>query len=93
MVYYYFMKINISRHIYNNYILRRYANELSKIFMTCNLVGGMYQRLEKLRKNAFASLCVFGSDDDNSISGVWFWRGHELAFPVRVVNCHLYLNV
>jgi len=60
----------------------KYADELSKIFMTCNLVGGMYQRLDKMRKNAFASMCVFGEDSKNNISGVWVWRGHELAFPL-----------
>jgi len=60
----------------------KYPEDLAKIFMTCNLVGGMFQRLEKLRKNAFASMCVFGEDGKNNISGVWCWRGHELAFPL-----------
>jgi len=60
----------------------KFKEDLSKIFMTCNLVGGMFQRLEKLRKNAFASVCVFGEDGNNTISGVWVWRGHELAFPL-----------
>jgi len=60
----------------------KYNEELSKIFMTCNLVGGMFQRLEKMRNNAFASVCVFGQDGDNAISGIWVWRGHELAFPL-----------
>ncbi|RXG59839.1 Elongation factor 1-gamma [Armadillidium vulgare] len=60
----------------------KYAEELTKIFMTCNLVGGMFQRLDKMRKNAFASMCVFGEDNNNNISGIWVWRGHELAFPL-----------
>lgn len=62
----------------------KYPEDLSKIFMTCNLVGGMFQRLEKLRKNAFASMGIFGTDGsgNNNISGVWCWRGHELAFPL-----------
>jgi len=60
----------------------KYDDELSKIFMTCNLVGGMFQRLEKLRKNAFASVCIFGKDNENSISGIWVWRGHDLAFKL-----------
>jgi len=60
----------------------KYKEDLTKIFMTCNLVGGMFQRLEKLRKNAFASVCVFGKDNDNTISGVWVWRGHDLAFTL-----------
>jgi len=42
----------------------------------------MYQRLDKLRKNAFASMCLFGEDNNSSISGVWIWRGQELAFPL-----------
>jgi len=43
---------------------------------------GMFQRLEKLRKSAFASMCLFGTDNNSTISGVWVWRGHELAFEV-----------
>ncbi|VDP49818.1 unnamed protein product [Soboliphyme baturini] len=42
----------------------------------------MYQRLDKLRKNAFASVCVFGEDDNSTISGIWVWRGHELVFKL-----------
>jgi elongation factor 1-gamma len=42
----------------------------------------MYQRLDKMRKNAFASMCLFGTDNDSSISGIWVWRGQELAFEV-----------
>jgi elongation factor 1-gamma len=44
----------------------------------------MYQRLDKMRKNAFASMCVFGIDNDSSISGIWIWRGQDLAFEVSV---------
>ena len=60
----------------------KYANELTKTFMTSNLIGGMFQRIERLRKNAFGSMCVFGEDNDNTIAGVWFWKGQELAFPL-----------
>ncbi|XP_071441881.1 elongation factor 1-gamma [Hetaerina americana] len=60
----------------------KYPEELAKIFMSCNLIAGFYQRLGKLAKNAFASMCVFGQDNDNSISGVWVWRGHDLAFEL-----------
>jgi len=59
-----------------------YPEELTKIFMTCNLVSGMFQRIEKLRKYAFASICVFGEDNNNVISGIWVWRGQELVFPL-----------
>lgn len=44
--------------------------------------AGMFQRLDKMRKNAFASVLVFGEDGANCISGIWVWRGQELAFPV-----------
>lgn len=44
----------------------------------------MYQRLDKMRKQAFASVCLFGTEGDSSISGVWIWRGQDLAFEVDV---------
>jgi len=60
-----------------------YPEDLSKIFMACNLVSGMFQRLDKLRKNALASVCVFGEDGDVSISGVWMFRGQQCAFDLN----------
>merc|ERR1712024_165170 len=60
----------------------KYNDELTMVFMSCNLLGGMFQRLEKLKKNAFASCCLFGKDDDSSISGVWVFKGKELAFEL-----------
>jgi elongation factor 1-gamma len=50
--------------------------------MSCNLITGMFQRLDKMRKQAFASCCLFGEDNNSTISGVWVWRGQELAFPL-----------
>jgi len=60
----------------------KYPEDLSLAFMSCNLISGMFQRLEKLRKYAFGSLCLFGKDNDSTISGVWIWRGHDLVFPM-----------
>lgn len=60
----------------------KYNDELQKVFMSCNLISGMYQRLDKMRKNAFASMCLFGKDNDSSISGIWIWRGQDLAFEL-----------
>lgn len=60
----------------------KYANELTQVFMSSNLIGGMFQRIEKLRKNAFASMAVFGEANNNTIAGVWFWKGQELVFPL-----------
>lgn len=42
----------------------------------------MYQRLDSLRKGAFASCCIFGEDNDNTISGIWVWRGQDLVFTL-----------
>merc|ERR1719347_408403 len=60
----------------------RYNNELTQVFMSCNLMGGMFQRLDKLNKNAFASACVFGENNNNTISSIWVFKGQELAFEL-----------
>jgi elongation factor 1-gamma len=60
----------------------KYPEELTQVFMSCNLIGGMMQRLDKLRKNAFGSMCLFGKDHDSTISGIWVWRGQDLAFEL-----------
>merc|ERR1712131_103325 len=60
----------------------KYNDELTMVFMSCNLIGGMFQRLEKLNKNAFASVCLFGQNNDSTISGIWVFKGHELAFEL-----------
>lgn len=62
----------------------QYNKDLRMVFMACNLVGGMFQRLEKLNKTAFASVGVFEKDGDISISGIWIFRTQELAFSVGV---------
>ncbi|KAL7668908.1 hypothetical protein ACOME3_009590 [Neoechinorhynchus agilis] len=60
----------------------KYPEELRLTFMTANLVSGMMQRLDKMRKYAFGSICIFGEDNKNQISGIWIWRGHNLAFEL-----------
>jgi len=60
----------------------RYNDELTMIFMSCNLMGGMFQRLEKLKKNAFASAMLFGENNKSSISGIWVFKGQQLAFEL-----------
>ncbi|KAI9356479.1 hypothetical protein DFJ73DRAFT_789482 [Zopfochytrium polystomum] len=61
----------------------KYNNELTLTFMSSNLVGGFYHRLEAARKYAFGSLAVLGKDNDNSISGYFVYRGQEVPFAVR----------
>lgn len=60
----------------------KYNEELSQIFMSCNLITGMFQRLDKMRKQAFSSVLLFGENNNSTISGVWVWRGQDLAFKL-----------
>jgi len=60
----------------------KFPKELTIVFMSCNLINGMFQRLEKMRKYSFGSQILFGTDNNSTISGVWFWRGQDLAFKL-----------
>merc|ERR1712121_7539 len=52
-------------------------------FQVGNLVGGFFQRLEKLNKNAFARVLVTeGAPKEWGITGLWFWRTQDLAFKL-----------
>lgn len=56
----------------------KYNDENKLVFMTCNLLGGFFQRCDHLRKIAFASFGVFGADNDNEIHGIWVFQGVDL---------------
>merc|ERR1712086_333971 len=58
----------------------QYSHELTMPFMAANLIGGMFQRIEKLRKHCFSSAVVGGVTNDMNITGLWFWRGNSVAF-------------
>ncbi|CAH8826555.1 unnamed protein product [Trichobilharzia szidati] len=60
----------------------KYPEELSLVFMTSNLIGGFFQRVEKMIKYAFASMCIFGENNNNTVGGLWIWRGTGLAFEL-----------
>uniref|UniRef100_A0A0X3NTV6 Elongation factor 1-gamma n=1 Tax=Schistocephalus solidus TaxID=70667 RepID=A0A0X3NTV6_SCHSO len=59
-----------------------YPEELKLTFMSANLIQGMFQRLERMQKYAFAVMGVFGENNNSTISGVWVWRGTGLAFEL-----------
>ena len=63
----------------------QYSEELKMVFMACNLVSGMFQRLDKLHKNGFASVCIFSEGSKIEIGGLWIFRGQELAFKVSYI--------
>ncbi|CAK8696977.1 unnamed protein product [Clavelina lepadiformis] len=60
----------------------QYNSDLKMDFMASNLVAGMFQRLEKLRKHGFGSVLIFGGNRKFQIDSVWFWLGHDLAFDL-----------
>lgn len=60
----------------------KYNNELAKVFMSSNLIGGFFNRLERARKYAFGSLVVLGEDNANSIAGYFVIRGQEIPEEV-----------
>lgn len=58
-----------------------YNEELTLDFLANNLIKGMFQRLEKLRKHAFGCVCLLKTPDGKfEIEGLWCWRGQSLAF-------------
>lgn len=71
------------------YCSYKFNHELEKLFMTCNLIGGFLQRLDSLRKYGFGSLCIFGNEnanggvDNQTVSGVWVFRGKEIPFEMK----------
>lgn len=60
----------------------KFAEDLGLTFQIENLIEGMYQRLDKLNKNSFANMSVFGKSRDAQIQGLWVWRTKDLAFTL-----------
>ena len=60
----------------------KYNDELSKVFMTSNLLSGYIQRVEKLRKYGFGSLIIFGEEPSLEIGVCFLVRGQELPAEV-----------
>jgi len=67
----------------------KYPEELTKVFMTANLIGGFLQRLDKLRKYGFGCMLIFGADEQpQSIEGAWLVRGKVV--PPELAECDDY---
>lgn len=64
----------------------RYNDELAKIFMTCNLVTGLFARMDHMRKYSFGSFLIFGDDDKNEIAGSIIFRGQEIPPEILAVG-------
>jgi len=64
----------------------KYNNECEKLFMTCNLIGGFCQRLDKLRKYGFGSLIIFGEEPKLEIGSCWLFRGQNVPLEMQEVD-------
>ncbi|KAF1976173.1 hypothetical protein BU23DRAFT_578582 [Bimuria novae-zelandiae CBS 107.79] len=62
----------------------KYNKENKLVFMTSNLIGGLFARLEGSRKFIFGAASVYGENNDNVIQGAFVIRGQEYqpAFDV-----------
>ncbi|PVU99204.1 hypothetical protein BB559_000915 [Furculomyces boomerangus] len=60
----------------------KYNDELTLVFMSNNLVGGFFNRLESARKYAFGVLLTLGVNNDNMITGYFVIRGSKVPFEV-----------
>ena len=69
-----------------------FNEELKLSFMASNLVSGMLQRIEKLRKYAFASVLIFGQNYSLTVTGIWILRGQQLAFNVSINSINSLYN-
>jgi len=58
----------------------KYNDELTMTFMTSNLIGGFFNRLEGSRKYLFGACSVFGVTNDSIVKGAFLVRGQE-AIP------------
>ncbi|BFZ57303.1 elongation factor EF-1 gamma subunit [Savitreella phatthalungensis] len=62
----------------------KYNDELTQVFMSSNLVGGFFSRLEASRKFIFGAMSVYGESNNSVISGAFVIRGQDYlpAFDV-----------
>jgi elongation factor 1-gamma len=66
----------------------KYNDEHKVYFLTCNLMGGFLQRVERLRKYGFGSLNLLGESDEHApwkLGGIWIFRGQDI--PAEMTEC------
>lgn len=62
----------------------KYPGELTQTFMSSNLIGGFFNRLEASRKYLFGSMGVLGETNNSLISGALIARGQDIKPVVDV---------
>lgn len=58
-------------------ITYKYNEELTQVFMSANLIGGLHSRLEASRKYLFGSSGVYGKANASKIQGAYMIRGSD----------------
>jgi elongation factor 1-gamma len=61
----------------------KYNDELTQVFMSSNLIGGFFTRMEAARKYLFGSMGVCGTANNSVISGVLVCRGDDILPVVQ----------
>ncbi|EFA76514.1 hypothetical protein PPL_10282 [Heterostelium album PN500] len=75
-----------------------YCDELGTVvYKTQGLINGMFQRLESLRKWAFASVLITGDKIDGDVenqelTGIWIFRGQELPQDLKDYDDYINFN-
>jgi len=66
----------------------KYNDEHKVYFLTCNLMGGFIQRVERLRKYGFGAVNLIGETDEKApwkLGGIWIFRGQDI--PAEMTEC------
>jgi hypothetical protein len=69
---------------YGNYsLIFRNVSTFGEVKETCLRVSKLAKsRLKTEVIYIYRSVCLFGTDNNSSISGIWIWRGQQLAFEL-----------
>ncbi|KAF2665513.1 putative elongation factor 1-gamma 2 [Microthyrium microscopicum] len=62
----------------------KYNEELTQVFMSSNLIGGFFARLEGSRKFIFGCASVYGTNNDSVIQGAFLIRGDNATHAFDV---------
>jgi len=63
----------------------KFQDELTKGFMTANLLSGFIQRLDPLRKHGFGSLVILGEEPKLEVHVCFLFRGQDI--PPAMTEC------
>eukprot|EP00178_Gracilaria_changii_P009033 TRINITY_DN26814_c0_g1_i1.p1 TRINITY_DN26814_c0_g1~~TRINITY_DN26814_c0_g1_i1.p1 ORF type:complete len:428 (+),score=84.64 TRINITY_DN26814_c0_g1_i1:150-1286(+) len=63
----------------------KYNADLTKVFMSANLIGGWFQRMDRMHKYGFGIVLIVGDEKTGTkITGWWILRGQEIP---EIMSC------